>query len=336
MTVHSSGALAIACLLGLGAACTGSEGGNAVGEPPESGAEETHGRELSGDADIDPEEGGAAGAGDVSVADATPGRDASDAAAVVDADSLADGDEPPMPADAERPDSAIQQVVILKLDDLRGDANRVQFAQVLEILLAKKVKASFGIIASGYADDGTKQDLYAWTREVAATGAVEFWNHGLTHNRATDGSSAEFDNQPLAYQTDHLKAAQDLLRTTCGLTMHAFGAPFNQNDATTIDAMKAVPDLEVWMFPKLTTAPQFLLTQRVNMEVDTGVLDEAFFEKNYAANASAPYMVLQGHPPFWDAGELAAFAKLIDFLLARGARFMTPSEYHAYVMASGK
>jgi peptidoglycan/xylan/chitin deacetylase (PgdA/CDA1 family) len=231
-------------------------------------------------------------------------------------------------ADATRDVGSVNQIVILKLDDLRGNSNRPQFQQVLDILSAKKVKASFGIIAVNYVDDGTKEDLYAWTRNVAAGGLIEFWNHGLEHNRAADGGTwTEFSGTPLAYQTDHLVRAQSLIQSTCGITMHSFGAPFNQTDVVTVEALKAVPDIDVWMFPDVATAPQFMLTSRVDMEHVAGDLDESFFRDNYARSASAPYIVVQGHPPLWDDAKRTAFGNILDFLLARGVTFMTPYEY---------
>jgi hypothetical protein len=307
----------------------------ATGASGAAGAPEA-GNSAGAGGSINSDDRGSEGTRDAPAIDDEPTSDVPDAAAQQDGPANttveagdsggdADGGAPAMP----------RQVIILKLDDLRADpSNRARFQRVADIIGKKKIKASFGIIAIGYLDDGTKQSLYDWTKQLAARGDIEFWHHGLDHTRDPDGGWAEFANRDLAYQTEHLKTPEDLLKDKCGITLRSFGAPFNANDTTTVEAMKAVPDIRVWMFPDTAAAPQLLLTNRVDMETATGVLDAPYFIGNYDQASSARYMVLQGHPPFWDDSEMASFEQIVTFLLDRGVTFMTPYEYYRQVTGS--
>ncbi len=310
----------------------------ACSSPTETGAHELGAGGTGGTRETG-SEAGRDGSPDAPSADAgDPGIDASE-------DGEGDEIEAPAPsdaatgdvADADAPAALVDAgeggpsplVIILKLDDLRAETdNLARFQKVADIVGKKKIRASFGIIADGYTDDGTKQGVYDWTKQIAARGDIEFWHHGLDHSRATDKSSSEFRNRDLASQKSHLKTAEDLLKDKCGVTMHSFGAPYNESDATTVEAMKAVPDIKVWMYPDVKTAPQLLLTAKINMEPSTGVLDVQYFKTNYSQRPVSPYLVIQGHPPYWDDAEMSMFEENVDFLIAQGVTFLTPYDYY--------
>ena len=46
----------------------------------------------------------------------------------------------------------------------------------------------------------------------------------------------------------------------------------------------------------------------------------------YAAHPERDYFVLQGHPAMWGEERFAEFLRILDFLTAQNARFLTPSE----------
>lgn len=214
-------------------------------------------------------------------------------------------------------------VVILKLDDLRDtEKARGGFSRVFDVLQERKVNAGFGIIADSCEDDGRKQPYYDLIKKWADSGRVEIWHHGYDHVKG------EFSDGDYARQLDHLQRANRLLAEKCGIDLVSFGAPFNANDAATVQALNAVPQLAVWMFPGIATgSKQRLLTIRCNMEPKTGVVDYDLFVKQYAAHAAAAYIVVQGHPPYWDEASHAAFVRIVDFCLKQGCRFSMPGNY---------
>lgn len=67
----------------------------------------------------------------------------------------------------------------------------------------------------------------------------------------------------------------------------------------------------------------------VNLESKVGQADFAKFVEGYAKNPDRLYFVLQGHPTHWAGARFDDFARIIDFLVAEKAVFMTPSEYAA-------
>ena len=236
---------------------------------------------------------------------------------------------PDAPSDAAPADAGRGQVVILKLDNSRAAAaSRAAFQKAADIILRKQVKAGFGAIGQSWVNDGTNQAAYDWVKTLAATGRIEFWHHGFDHLKAADNSWYEFQATTAAAQLDHLRQTLEIFKVNCSITMHSFGAPYNHDDATTAIVMKQVPEIEVWMFPTVNPSGPMPLTARVNIETATGVLDEAYFQTNYAASAGAPYIVMQAHPPYWLDAMFPAFERIIDYLIARGARFLTPYEYY--------
>ena len=213
-------------------------------------------------------------------------------------------------------------VVIFKLDDLRDtEKARHGFSRVFDVLVAKNIHAGFGIIADSCEDNGNKTSYYDLVRRWAASGRVEIWHHGYDHVQG------EFSDGNYARQVEHLQKANRLVAEKCGVTLRSFGAPFNANDAATVRALNDTPQLAVWMFSNNSVgAKQRLLTIRCNMEPKTGVVSYDLFVKDYAAHVGAAYIVVQGHPPYWDDASHAAFTRIVDFCRAQRCAFATPYE----------
>jgi peptidoglycan/xylan/chitin deacetylase (PgdA/CDA1 family) len=220
------------------------------------------------------------------------------------------------------------ETIILKLDDLKDSSLFLsQFGQVYNMVIQKNVKAGFGIIGNSLEDNGAKQNYYDTIRNWDASGRIEIWHHGYDH---LNTPSTEF-TMPYDHQYDHLQRTIDLLLSKCGITVHSFGAPFNANNADTVTAMNAFPQMKVWMFPG-AFGNQLPLNgvARVDMELDingTTVVDYPSFVTNYY-NSPSKVMVLQGHPSGWSTEEFSEFGQIIDFLQSMGCVFKTPYEYY--------
>jgi hypothetical protein len=136
-------------------------------------------------------------------------------------------------------------VIILKLDDLRGDARpgravHPRWQRVADLVEVKKIKASFGI--SGKALDKDDREFFEWAKALHARGAIEFWSHGYTHGKEKRGEKnlAEFQ-LPYERQRETLARTQRLAREKLGFEFRTFGAPFNAVDAATARALEARP-----------------------------------------------------------------------------------------------
>lgn len=217
--------------------------------------------------------------------------------------------------------------IVLKLDDLRDKPHYLAgFARVLAVLRQHEIVGSVGVIGDSLEGPG-KAGYHAFLRELQA-GGVELWNHGWLHQRDVERGVSEFKHTGVAEQTATVQRTQAALLEATGVRPRCFGAPYNWNDQATEAALLAA-GLDVWFFPEAGThhAAQIVaLTQRVDIEVRTGVVDEAFFTTNLTAAACVDYAVLQGHPAMWDEASFAAFERIVLALKAQGCVFMTATQ----------
>ena len=126
---------------------------------------------------------------------------------------------------------APQKIAIVKADDVRGVTPK--WKRFFALSKAKGIKVSAGIICNSLQQD--RQGYHAWLRQLAASGDVEFWNHGWDHKRWTDGKveKREFDSSGYPHQKTHFEDAQNLMKKVLGTSPIASGAPFNATDADT-------------------------------------------------------------------------------------------------------
>ena len=237
-------------------------------------------------------------------------------------------------------------VIILKLDDLKQVKGGVpaSWQHVADELKSRRIKASFGVICQTLAE-ATPQ--YAgWLKERRAAGELEFWFHGWDHGtHDVDGTAYnEFSHRTYAEQKERLDKSQKLALEKLGFAFETFGPPGGvysaSFDASTHQVMQDDPYIKVWLYPqaiddagkKTQAAGKVMILDRVwdvNIESSVGVPDFRRFAQGYARHPDRQYFVLQGHPAMWDATRFAEFGKILDFLVAEKAVFMTPAEYAA-------
>ncbi|SDU30541.1 Peptidoglycan/xylan/chitin deacetylase, PgdA/CDA1 family [Verrucomicrobium sp. GAS474] len=234
-------------------------------------------------------------------------------------------------AKAEKPFS-----VILKLDDLNGYKGELgRWQKLRDFAVERQLKLSIGIICNSLEGEG-KESYYAWIKEFQQTGLVEFWNHGYDHLAWKDEAGKqfwEFKGPSYEQQKDHLVRSQQLAKDKLGITFRAFGPPFNLTDAATLKALSEDPDLQIFLYGQPQTAsatPHLLILDHTDLTIEepTFVPNPAKVEGAYAKLVgSRDCFVMQGHPGKWDDARFANFVAIVDFLTAKGARFITPSEY---------
>ena len=238
----------------------------------------------------------------------------------------------PFSASAQSPTEPRPRVV-LKLDDFRADRGVHQgWDQTFAFLNTLGVTASIGVIGEGLEepDEAAAQ----WLIRQDALGH-ELWNHGYCHCQSGQGTAQwrEFRSTDAQFQTASIRRTQWLAQDRLGITLRSFGAPYNSTNAATAQALSSAPDLTVWMFKDTgETAPADVqLLPRiagVNIEYPVHVPDFDEFVAGYARHRDELVLVIQGHPQSWveDPARFTEFQRIIEFLIAEGAEFVTPVE----------
>lgn len=249
------------------------------------------------------------------------------------------------PAD-KLPPRAAPPVIILKLDDLRQIDGKVHHSwiRVGDYLRQRSIKSSIGVICQTLAE---ATPAYAgWIKERHASGEIEFWFHGWDHatwKNEADKSLSEFGGRSFDEQWDRFARSQALAEEKLGFRFATFGpgggGSLHQDEATA-QVMAKDPAMKVWLYPspindigrRLAAEGKVTILDRVwavNIEGKVGQPDFEKFASGYAKNPERLYFVLQGHPTHWAGERFTEFTRIIDFLVAEKAVFMTPSEYAA-------
>lgn len=214
-------------------------------------------------------------------------------------------------------------LIVLKLDDLSAAPYaRGGFERVFRVLKKRNVRASFGVITNSCADDGTKADYFAQLRRWTEGGRVELWHHGWSHERG------EFKGSGHEEQRRRMRDGLAAVKQATGVAMTTFGAPFNETDRDTLAALREVPEIRVWFGPRdaAGAVEAFVLHQRAAIELKVGVVSYELFVDSFERQRDATYLVVLGHPPYWDEASHQAFDRVVQFCLAKGCKFATAAE----------
>jgi hypothetical protein len=245
------------------------------------------------------------------------------------------------------PPRAKPPVIIIKVDDLRQVKGRVpplwdRFAKFIE---ARGLHASIGIIC--HTLEEATPEYIQWIKAQRDSGRIEFWFHGWTHDTRTEDGLPynEFDHRPFEDQLDRFARSQQQAQEKLGFVFNTFGPPGGGGprgfDDTTVRVMGAEPNMKIWLYPmpidergrKLQAAGKVTILDRVfdvNIESQVGLPDYARLVAGFAKHPDRDYFVIQGHTAQWGApGRFEEFEKIIDFLIAQHAVFMTPTEFVA-------
>jgi peptidoglycan/xylan/chitin deacetylase (PgdA/CDA1 family) len=233
-----------------------------------------------------------------------------------------------------------QPKIIIKLDDLEAKQSSIDACiPTFEYLVSNEIKAGWGVMRFGNATENHIKILKNYVAKTNPKGEAlfELWHHGLDHTRDNPLGPWEFSGTSYAYQKSHFDSASRILKNKLGVTARTFGAPYNQTDATLHQVMSEDSNMKVILFAQQSPSAAsgiLNLSNRVNMESSTGVVNYDYFVGNYNAKKSIykNYMVLQGHPPQWTTDSLKnEFKKIITFLRAEGCEFITPFGYYCLV-----
>ncbi|MEL7783158.1 polysaccharide deacetylase family protein [Citromicrobium bathyomarinum] len=234
----------------------------------------------------------------------------------------------------EEAGSSPAPAIVLKLDDFRADGGiHPGWEEVFRFLEAQDVTATIGVIGEGLEEP--RQEAVDWLLARDARGH-ELWNHGYCHCRSGEGAAQvrEFRGRSLAEQQAAIARTQYLGERVLGITFSTFGAPYNSTDANTARVLADRDDVRVWMYKDTSeeAAPSrkspLPRIAAVNIEYPVHIPDFESFRAGYAAHRDEPVLVIQGHPRSWvdDPARMEEFRRIVMFLKAEGAQFVTPTE----------
>ncbi len=218
--------------------------------------------------------------------------------------------------------------IIIKFDDLNLSGSTCSGYKVMDYLIEKQVKFSFGSIANTLTSDSyAVLSPYLNARNDKGDRLFEVWHHGYDH------IIPEFAQQTFSYQEKHFSLADNLFRRLLITQPTTFGAPGNANDSITNYVLATNPFYHVYYFckqmPQHPTNDMFYIYHRVDMENGVGNVNYDYFLTNYKSskNTYTDYMALQAHPNGWDSSKQMEFKRIVDYLLADGAEFVLPFDY---------
>jgi len=236
---------------------------------------------------------------------------------------------PPGGPPAARP----AQAVILKLDDITPQGARdgspvsPRWQRVVDFIEQQEIKAALGIIGFALEDDNAA--FFDWIKQLHGKGRFEFWNHGYRNRRAED-KAGEFEGE-FAEQQTAIERTQRLAKEKLGIELKAFGAHWSGTNEATARALNVRPEITM-VFYEPRQAKKFVFERVLTLENPTFVPDFEKFKQLYESRAAdKPVLALQGHPNAWDEQRWQGFVRVIEYLKARGCRFVTPSEYYAEI-----
>jgi len=235
-------------------------------------------------------------------------------------------------------DPSPQKVILIKADDMRNSKLR-EWERFFELVELKNVRASVGIVCDSLESD--KDGYFDWLKGIAASGRIEYWNHGWDHKQwdEKEVKVSEFCKSGYEHQNLALEKSQASAEKALGTPFRCFGAPFNRIDDDTAKVLAKHTEITlVYVYGKPAGYEgKVLLPMNIRGENDgTGKPNFAKFKETYEKSGrNLTIAAVQFHPALFSDDGLQQFAQIIDFLKAEGWIFMTPSEYEeAYTKQS--
>ena len=213
-------------------------------------------------------------------------------------------------------------VIILKCDDLGGDY--YPFERVAKLLKERGITASFGIVGKNIANAKPNAPIITYIKRWMADG-IEIWSHGFLHSKA-EFSTDSYDAQ-LANFGKTLEAFENLT----GVKITSFGSPHNNSGRDTLIMVKDnFPEMKAFFhgYKDDNVSSVYHIRNHCALEPSGGGaptnLDN--FKIMYSYQKYNSHIFIQTHPGGYNKSNLADLEAMLDYLIADGCTFMTPTE----------
>jgi peptidoglycan/xylan/chitin deacetylase (PgdA/CDA1 family) len=228
--------------------------------------------------------------------------------------------------------SSYKQLVFLKADDIRYHSYwglRPEWITFVNYITEKNIKANIGLIGNSLDESGDAYNVFiSKMKQIVDNENIEIWNHGYTHALSDTNDEGEiyheFWNTPYEEQKEHLIKTQTLAKDLLGITLNGFGAPGNNNDENTVQALDEIPELKYWFYG-IPDSNKLVFPRRIRIETCTGVPDYIYFVNSSYLNDDI--LILEIHPANWKDENWNEFNRTIDLLISQDATFMKVYDY---------
>ena len=206
--------------------------------------------------------------------------------------------------------------IILKFDDL-SEETLDDFKRAKSICDKHGAVACFGLVGKSLSNPSSE---YISEIKKLVDDGVEIWNHGYFH------TEEEFSVCTYDEQLESIRRTQMNMEKYLGKLAATFGSPHNNSTELTVKVLaENFPEIRNYFFiadgEGRSKARQ--LVMRCNYEIQTGLIDLDFFQREYNRIKKYPYFVMQGHPSFWEEDDFKRFDEMLGILAADGNVFVT-------------
>ncbi len=213
-------------------------------------------------------------------------------------------------------------VIVLKFDDLGG--NYPNFDRVAKILKEKGITGSFGLVGKNITNAKPNSSLVTYMKKWVADG-FEIWSHGFYHTKE-EFSTDSYDAQLINFG----KTLDEFERTT-GLKITSFGSPHNNSGRDTLIMVKDnFPEMKTFFhgYKDDNVSSVYHLRNHCALEPSGGgaPTDLNNFKIMYSYQKYNSHIFIQTHPGGYSKSHLADLEAMIDYLIADGCTFMTPTQ----------
>ncbi|MDR3048835.1 MAG: polysaccharide deacetylase family protein [Elusimicrobiota bacterium] len=244
-----------------------------------------------------------------------------------------------------------KKYIILKCDDY-GVGNDENWKRFIDICIKRNVKANLGINA-GSSDGGAypflkrvrylvkdifglnnDKKFWKYTRELIEDGGLfELWNHSYFHKNFQEINDLKIVN-------DLIIKNQETVKRELGVTMRAFGAPYNKCSQLMQESLEALQDIKIWLYGIPNSKVPFVLsvidTRIADIEDSNSKPNFEMFLKAYTEKINtsiSDFLIIQLHPARHNSDSSKEIEKLLDFLLEQGHSFILLKDFLKRVSA---
>ncbi len=231
-------------------------------------------------------------------------------------DPASSAERTPFVRDSNRP------VIILKFDDL--GSNYPNFDRVAKILKKKGITGSFGVVGKNITNAKPNSPLVTYMKKWIADG-IEIWSHGFYHTKE------EFSTDPYDTQLTNFKKTLDDFESLTGAKITSFGSPHNNSGRDTLIMVKDnFPEINTFFHGYKDDNVSSVYHIRNHCALEPGgtgaSTDLNNFKIMYSHQKYNSHIFIQTHPGGYNNSKLADLEAMIDYLIADGCTFMTPTQ----------